>query len=457
MPAFITFLVIKDPFQANPMSTSRKILILANKFPYPENDGGAIAMMSMIRGFAYEGHEVTVLAMNTHKHYVDLDNIPKEIKNLAQFYAVDVDIRIKPWPALKNLLLSQKPYHIQRFTAQGYSLQLARLLKENTYDLIQLEGLYLSPYIDLIREDSPQTPVVLRAHNIEHEIWDRQAQKASSRLRKRYLEETAKRIRTYQETLLWEKAYDAIIPITARDASKLEKMGVSSTPLHVSTAGFDLNKIEENKDIEVEFPSLFYIGALDWAPNQEGMKWFFKEVWPILHKRYPELNFYLAGRRMPANFSNMAPDDNVKVLGEVDDAYSYMSSKAIMVVPLLSGGGMRVKIVEGMALGKAIVASSIAAEGIPVNHGEHIMIADEPIDFANAISVLVEQKGMVEVLGKNAQKMIQTQFSNRQIVKELLAFYEENFFDAAAEEEGGFSDEGPDDDQWAEILRKMAE
>lgn len=434
------------------MATSRKVLILANKFPYPENDGGAIAMMSMIRGFSQEGHEVTVLAMNTHKHYVDLDNIPKEIKNLARFYAVDVDIRIKPWAALKNLLFSQKPYHIKRFTAEGFSMQLDRLLKDHTYDLVQLEGLYLSVYIPLIREKAPQTPVVLRSHNIEHEIWERQAKKAGSRLKRKYLEETAARIAKYQEAMLWEKAYDAIIPITERDASKLEKMGAGSIPIHVSTAGFDLKKMEVDENIQTEYPSIFYIGALDWAPNQEGMRWFFKYVWPILHSRYPLLNFYVAGRRMPSSFSNLATE-RVKILGEVENAYTYMRSKAIMVVPLLSGGGMRVKIIEGMALGKAIVATTIAAEGIPAKHGEHIMIADDPMDFANAISILVEQKGMVDALGSHAQELVRSQFSNRQIVQNLLAFYEKTLL-AQPEPTATSEDE---EAQWAEILKKIQE
>lgn len=404
---------------------AKRILILANKFPYPENDGGAIATMSMVRGFKRAGHEVTLIAMNTYKHFVDLDELPKEIKQLASLYATDVDIKLYPRKALHNLFFSNEPYHVERFTAQAFADQLRRLLKlqNKPFDLIQLEGLYLCPYIERIQEVAPHTPIVFRAHNIEHEIWERQWEQAPQGLRKYYLKITAQRIKEYEEAQFLNPAFKAIIPISSKDAGLLTKMRVR-TPIHVCPAAFDLHKLDTVSTQIAEPNSIFYIGALDWTPNELGMKWFLKKVWPGIHKMYPDVELFIAGRRMSAYFSTLKMS-GVTVLGEVKDAYEYMTSKSIMIVPLFVGSGMRVKIIEGLALSKAIVATSIAAEGIPVKHGYDIMIADDPETFTNQLATLIENPSMVSALGEHAAKLIHEQFDNDQIIGDLLAFYEE--------------------------------
>jgi glycosyltransferase involved in cell wall biosynthesis len=407
---------------------SKRILIIASKFPYPENDGGAIATMSMVRGFHRAGHEVTLFAMNTYKHYVDLDLLPKEIKQLARFYASDVDIRLNPGKALRNLFFSEKAYHIERFTSEPFADQLKHLLKlqNKPFDLIQLEGLYVCPYIELLQEVLPQTPIVFRPHNIEHEIWERQWEQAKQGLRKYYLKITAERIKEYEELQLRNPVFKAIIPISSKDAGMIQKLRIR-TPIHVSTAAFDLKKLAKVPPTKMQAKSLCYIGALDWLPNELGMKWFLKKVWPAIHKMYPEVELFIAGRRMSPFFSTLKME-GITVVGEVKDAYTYMRSKAIMIVPLFIGSGMRVKIIEGMALGKAILATSIAAEGIPARHGYDIMIADEPETFINQLATLIENPSMVSALGEHAATLIHEQFDNEKIVKELLEFYEKTVF-----------------------------
>jgi glycosyltransferase involved in cell wall biosynthesis len=403
---------------------SKRILIISSKFPYPENDGGAIATMSMVRGFKRAGHDVTLISMNTYKHYVDLDELPKEIKQLGQLYAVDVDIKLNPWKALRNLFFSEKAYHIERFTSQPFADQLRRLLKlqMKPFDVIQLEGLYLCPYINVIQKYAPKSPIVFRAHNIEHEIWDRQAEQAPNGLRKYYFKITAQRIKAYEEEQLRNPAFRAIIPISSKDAEMMKKMMIR-TPIHVSPAAFDTHKLDHVPETRMQPRSLFYIGALDWMPNQSGMKWFLKKVWPTLHKMYPDVELFIAGRRMSPYFSTLKAS-GVTVLGEVKDAYEYMRSKAIMIVPLFVGSGMRVKIIEGMALGKAIVATTIAAEGIPVKHGYDIMIANDAEAFINQLATLIENPAMVTALGDHASTLINERFNNDKIVGGLLDFYE---------------------------------
>ena len=182
----------------------------------------------------------------------------------------------------------------------------------------------------------------------------------------------------------------------------------------------DFNKYSDKP----EFPSVFHIGALDWSPNQEGLDWFIKRIWPRLNKKYPKLKFYIAGRNAPGYIRNINKP-NVVFLGEVDDAYQFMAGKSIMIVPLLSGSGMRIKIIEGMALSKSIVSTSIGAEGIGVTHDQNIIIADDPEYFAEGIERLLNNFDKFEALGSDARAFVDENYDNLSISKSLLGFYKE--------------------------------
>lgn len=415
------------------MEDKPRILFLCNKFPWPANDGGTIAIMSLIKAFSRLDYRVSVLGMNTFKHYVNLNELPDDIRKFADWYAVDVDIKIKAFPALANLFFSRNPYHIWRFRSKSFSRQLENLLRREHFDIIQLEGLYLTDYVPLIRQYAPHTPVVMRAHNIEHELWLRQAEEAKSgrtNFRYAYLKETAKRIMKYEFFHIARNTFDGIVPITARDGQKFLMMG-ARVPIKICPAGADFSHLPKALPYPVDTDQskeICYIGALDWMPNMEAMKWFVKKVWPRLKSLYPDLTFHIAGRNMDSWFLGIS-DPGIRVHGEVDDAYEFMQNHGIMISPLFSGGGMRVKIIEGMALGRPIVASSIAAEGIPVQHGEHILIADSIDEFVQCIGTLLEKPAMAQAIGEQANELVSGEFNSDAIGAELAAFYENTFLD----------------------------
>jgi glycosyltransferase involved in cell wall biosynthesis len=395
-----------------------KILQLANKVPYPPKDGGSIATFAMSKGFRELGHDVTVLAMSTSKHPVVEEDIPQEIRDKIRFILVDVDTRLCPFRAMKNLLFSRMPYNAERFVSKTYGDRLAQLLIGEEFDIIQLEGLYLAPYVPLIRELS-EAKVVMRSHNIEHEIWQRTVRQRKG-LTRLYTSIIASRVKKMELDCL--DYYDATVPITERDAAILQSFG-SDIPTHVAPTGINMGDFGKYQG-EAEYPSVFHIGALDWSPNQEGLDWFMNKCWKKLHKKYPELRFYIAGRNAPESIKNIN-EPNVIFLGEVEDAYAFMKSKAVMVVPLLSGSGMRIKIIEGMALGKSIVSTSIGAEGIAVNPGQDIILADDPQKFTAGIESLLDNFDKFEALGSNAIKFVEQNYDNLSISKALIAFYKE--------------------------------
>jgi glycosyltransferase involved in cell wall biosynthesis len=395
-----------------------KILQLANKVPYPPKDGGSIATFAMTKGFTELGHEVTVLAMSTSKHPVKLEDIPAKIREEIRFILVDVDTRICPFRAMKNLICSRMPYNAERFVTKAFGDQLAQLLIEEEFDIIQLEGLYLVPYMPLIRELS-EARVVMRAHNIEHEIWERTVKQRKG-LNRLYTSIIAGRVKKMELDSI--DHYDATVPITQRDAAILEAFGCSN-PVHVSPTGINMDDFRKYQG-KPEYPSIFHIGALDWSPNQEGLQWFLQKCWKGLHSKYPDLKFYIAGRNAPDHIKNIR-EPNVVFLGEVDSAYSFMESKAVMIVPLLSGSGMRIKIIEGMALGKSIVSTSIGAEGIAVNPGHDIILADDPEKFRAGIESLLDNFDNFEAIGRNAVTFVEKNYDNLSICKALIAFYKE--------------------------------
>ena len=215
--------------------------------------------------------------------------------------------------------------------------------------------------------------------------------------------------------------YDAVLPITHRDGEILSKSGCC-LPCHVVPMG--VNAVELIPDHSaLEFPSIFHIGALDWMPNQEGLTWFFENVWEMILEKHPGLQFYLAGRNAPRHFKKLSYP-NVVFLGEVEDAYSFIRNKAVMIVPVLSGSGMRIKIIEGMALGKAIVTTSVGSEGIATTHGTDILIADDPGQFARNVCALLEDRNYCMEIGENARNFVTIYYDNFAITSSLAEFYQ---------------------------------
>jgi glycosyltransferase involved in cell wall biosynthesis len=386
--------------------------------PYPPKDGGAIAMLNMTKAFYQLGHELHLLVFNTKKHFVKDEDLPPLFRQIASYQKVYLDADVTLARAVANLF-SGDSFHISRFYSEEFNETLSKTLQAHTFDVIQIEGLHMTIYLPTIRKYS-KAKVSLRAHNVEYIIWERLADAETSLLKKWYVKLLAERLKKYELKTLQE--LDAIVPITNHDAGILKQLGIQ-VPMFVSPTGIDLEQYPMDRS-QLEWPSVFHLGALDWQPNQQAVQWFLEQVWPALHERFPNLTFYLAGRNMPDWILNLN-QKGVIVAGEVDSAIDFINSKGIMAVPLLAGSGMRIKIIEGMALGKTIVATSIGAEGIHYTNGKNIMIADTPQVFADAIARCIEDRAFSEQLGQSARQLIEQEYDNQALVKKLVKFYEE--------------------------------
>lgn len=389
--------------------------------PYPPCDGGAIATLSLITGMAGEGHEVSVWSLNTRKHYVKTDTIPQELRDKIRWFIYDINTEIAAPKMISNYLFSGKPYIAQRFFSREASDSLREVLKKDHYEIVQVEGLYMLQYIAVIREVlGNQVMIAFRAHNIEHEIWQRRSKLEKNLLKKHYTNVLSRRIRSFKQDYL--NLYDLLIPITERDARFFTEFG-NKKPVRVIPAGINPgDKIGEPQEGEND---IFFLGALDWAPNIEGLRWFTGNVWPLLCKAEKSLNFHIAGRNASPTLSESLRTERIIFHGEVPDARHFMQAHGVMIVPLFSGSGMRVKIVEGMSLGKAIVSTGIGAEGIGCKDGEEILIVNEAMEMADKILQLVRDKDMSRKIGENARRFAMQYFDNRELCKQLSEFYQQ--------------------------------
>ncbi len=396
-----------------------KILQLVNRVPYPLNDGGSIAIHCYTEGYLQAGAELSMLAMNTTRHWADTQSLPPLYKQLSYFEAVKVDNRIKAIPAFLNLF-KKSSYNIDRFISKDYENALARLLRREHFDVIQLEGLYLAPYLPLIRRYS-KAIVAIRQHNVEFRIWERLAAQAGNPLKKAYLKLLARRLKRFE--LAHINDYDIVLPISKKDENLYRQLGCH-TLMYFHPFGIDMKNVPFVPSAEPPV-TLYHIGAMDWLPNRESVQWLLDKVMPLIRQKLPDTVLYLAGRNMPDDYLGQQEHKNVVVAGEVPDASAFERDKSILLVPLLSGGGVRIKIFRSMAMGKTIVTTPVGIEGIEAQNGREVFIADSPEAFAEQIIRLVHQPWLIQETGKAARALMEQQYDRRKLIEQLLDRYRE--------------------------------
>ena len=394
------------------------ILQICNKVPFPPKDGGCIAMNNLTQGLIAEGNQVKVMAINTEKHFIDIEKLPLIYTSKTRVEAIFIDTKIKVMAAFLNLF-SNRSYNIDRFYSINFENRLIEILKSEVFDIVHLESLYVSMYVDTIRKYS-SAKIILRAHNVEYRLWEHAAQLTKNPFKKTYLKFLARRLKLYELASL--QRYDAIAGITKKDGIHFKRAGFLKA-IETIPFGIDFkNNIEINPE-QAEYLSVFHIGAMDWQPNIIGINWFLDEVWDLVRLKHPQLKLYLAGRNMSEELKKLKKP-NVIIMGEVENSQAFIQSKGIMIVPLLSGEGMRVKIIEGLALGKTIVTTTIGLEGIDGENNKNCIIADDAIAFAEAISKCISDKIFYDEIGKNARILAAQHYNNADICKRLVQFYQ---------------------------------
>jgi len=394
-----------------------RILIVTNRVPFPLNDGGAIAMHAMIEGYHRAGWEVALLSMNTSRHYVPLEDLP-DLYRQMQFESFDINTDVRVVPTLKNFLLSRKPNHAERFYEKGFASRLQKLLDDFEPEIVQLESIYLATYLPVIR-GAGNIKVAMRLHNVEYQIWERLAQEATS-FRKYYLKDLCSRIKKF-EVNAWNEA-DILLAITESDAATVRALA-PRTP--VLTVPFGIDATEQQHGNIAERWVGYHIGAMDWMPNAEAITWFLESVWSDLHKELPEFEFHFAGRNMPGAFEKYE-HDGVTCAGEVSDAAAFIADKKILLVPLRSGGGIRVKILEAIAAGKLVISTSVGMQGIEnALPGKHFLLAEEKEDFIRQVKWVLTHRKQAQEIATAGAVLIRSAYDQNRIMAQLISAIEQ--------------------------------
>lgn len=388
-----------------------RLLQLTKKFPLPPKDGETIAITTMARAYARTGWTVDLLAMNTRKHHVDVDSVPHP-DYYERIDVVEVDNRVRIAGALRNLVAGS-PFHIDRHDTAGFRAALERTLASRDYDAVQLETVFLTPYVSAIRAGSSAT-VILRSHNVEHQIWRRIAANTRNPLKRAYLQLQAERLARYELAHLHD--YDVLVPISQGDDDQFAGFGHDGLRV-VAPVGV-IDPPEPPVSGAADGAACGFIGSLDWMPNTEGLKWLLERVWPRVIADAPHATLHIGGRNAP-DWLRQWRQPGVTVHGEVPDAVEFTCRHPIMLVPLLSGGGMRVKILESMALARTVISTPIGIEGIPARHGHEALIASTPEAFARAILDAIATPADTAAMGARARDFVVEAFDGDRIARRV--------------------------------------
>ncbi|MGB1038275.1 MAG: glycosyltransferase family 4 protein [Bacteroidia bacterium] len=390
-----------------------KILQVSNRVPWPLNEGGTIGIYNYTRAYSQLGHEVTFYCLDGYKHNTPVDEATKELEKYAKLFIHPIDTDVHVEEAIKHLLRNES-YNVSRFYNRIFELELEKLLNTEKFDVVQLEGTFVGPYLPVIKKNHKGL-ISLRMHNVEYEIWERLATNDKNIFKGLYLKRLAKQLKNYESNII--KEVDVIVPVTDDDGLKFKKLHPNGK-YHTIPAGIDLGVWKYAPSDTMN--RWYHIGSMEWHANAEAVSWFVGEIHPLISSRSTSYHLHLAGKGID---SFDLKGNQMKVDSYVPDAYEFVKENDVCVVPLKSGSGIRLKILEAMAAGKLVVSTTIGAQGIQYEKGTHLLIADTPEEFANVFDDLKSGRIDYKSIISNGRKLIEENYSTEALAHKQLEVY----------------------------------
>jgi glycosyltransferase involved in cell wall biosynthesis len=279
-------------------------------------------------------------------------------------------------------VLDAAPYAVAKYRSPEYRDAVRRLLDESTFDAVVSD--FLTPIVNL--PDRLPCPAILFTHNVEAEIWRRQAETATNPGSRFLMGQQWRRMLRFERDAL--SRFDLVLAVSDADRGTFGRLypDALKRPVHVVQTGVDTAFFAPRPAEAVERRAhLVFTGSMDWLPNEDGMLYFVRDILPRIRQLEPDATLSIVGRAPTPAVKRLADVHGIEVTGRVDDVRPHIAAGAVYVVPLRIGGGTRLKIFEAMAMGKAVVSTTVGAEGLPVTHGHDVLIADEPARFAQAV------------------------------------------------------------------------
>ena len=391
--------------KTNPM----RILFAATNLPIPATNGHAIRTLSIVRALASMGHEVYFTSFVSERRSEDLEPLRSYCRmiELVEREVVTMAERTD-YLSRAACLLRGRPYSIERFRSGPMMDKIVNELNKGECDLILSDGIYA-----LVNIPQTKIPIALNTHNVEYVIYKRYFRLEKSLPRKLYASAEAHLVKRAERNSCHRAA--VAMACSSIDA---EILGRLRPDLHVfvvpNTVDTDFYRPTESNNIQNCRPLLLFQGSMDWYPNRDAVEYFVRDTLPMVRAEIPDVRFVVAGRNPPARFqAELTACGGVEFTGTVPDIRPYLSSATVVVVPLRLGGGTRIKILEACASGKPIVSTRIGAEGLELDDGKDIILADSPSELARAIVALLRDPTRREVIAQSARAVVIERYGNR--------------------------------------------
>lgn len=393
-----------------------KILLLTQVLPYPPDSGPKIKTFNVLR-YLSACHQVYLASFI--RSTAEADRVPALLDYCQEVHTVPIRRSVwrNAWFFARSLLAGQ-PFIITRDESRPMHTTIAQLMAREHFDVVHADQLNMAQYA------LPLQGVcrVLDAHNAVWTIFHQMWQNAPPGPRKWALWMEWQKLKQYEGEV--GRQFDAILAVSEEDRQALVSAGCPDSRLTVIPIAIDTQEthvIERDSNAQ----SIVHIGTMFWPPNIEGILWFACQVYPLIRREVPNVRLYLVGARPPAKIRALERQDtSIRVTGYVEDVVPYLRDSAVFVVPLRTGSGMRVKILDAWAWGIPIVSTSVGCAGIPVHPGEDILIADTPEDFAAAVIQVLRDKEIGTQLSTKGRRYVEEQFDWRVACQKLDEVYE---------------------------------
>ena len=392
-----------------------RILALTSRLPYPPREGHQLRSWHLLKALA-ERHEVTLLSfLRQDDAMAEAGPLRAVLADRLETFPIPSESsRLALAVALLRGTLTRTPFLAAKYNSAALRDCVAALAAEA--DLVHFDMLPLMAHADCVPKG---VPVVLNAHNVEHKLLSKRASIEPRTAHRTYLRTQCARLRAFEQ---WAcRRADAVLACSEPDAADLRSLA-PATPMSVVANGVDLGFNRPHAG-QVEPGRLVFVGQMGWFPNRDGVEWFLRDVFPRIVAERPDAEFVLIGKadglEIPADLGS-----RVRVAGFVPDLRPLVHSAAVYVVPLRAGSGTRLKVLEAMALGKAIVTTSVGSEGIDLVHGQSALYADDAESFARTTLGLLAAPERAGALGRAARQLAEARYGWDSIGRHLLGHYE---------------------------------
>jgi polysaccharide biosynthesis protein PslH len=393
-----------------------KILFTHKQILFPHDTGGKIRVLNVLRHLA-RWHEVVYLCNlrpGDGKYLPQMEALGLRVEGVPKQDTRRRSLRYYAEAALN--MLSPLPFTVARNFDPVLKARAEALVRAEAFDLMICDGIQMTPHF----VDLPVPAKVLFQHNAEARLLQRHAERDPTWLRRRYMAAQHRKMRRFEAD--HGARFDAVIAVSELDRQAFERDYGWPSVRAIDTA-VDLDYFRPAGRPE-QRNRVVFVGSMDWLPNQDGVQFFLDDVWPRILARQPDATFQVVGRNPPSKLCRLSGRDGIEIVGTVADVRPYLEEAAVVVVPILVGGGTRLKIYEAMAMGKAIVSTTIGAEGLSYTRGEHLLVADEPTAVADAVVSLLKAPQLRSQLGESAHRLVNDCFSSETVARQFESICE---------------------------------